>query len=71
MAESLAHEEITAGRSSVPVAIRVGALDGRHPELWQRAQASLVRALVAGGVLYMDGGHPLREIVLAEAQPGE
>ena len=45
-------------------AIRVGALDGRHPELERRAHQRIARALVPGGRLFIDGGTPLREIVL-------
>lgn len=45
-------------------AIRVGALDGRHPELQQRAQQRIARALVPGGRLFIDGADPLREIAL-------
>lgn len=46
-------------------AIRIGALDGRHPELEQRAHERLRRALVPGGRLFIDGGAPLREVPLA------
>lgn len=45
-------------------AIRVGALDGRHPELERKAHERLTHALKPGGVLYIDGGHPLRMIQL-------
>ncbi|HEV7275636.1 MAG TPA: class I SAM-dependent methyltransferase [Devosiaceae bacterium] len=44
------------------VAIRVGALDGRHPDLEQASRAAIRAALKAGGRLYIDGGDPLREI---------
>jgi SAM-dependent methyltransferase len=43
-------------------AIRVGALDGRHPELERRAHERLAHALKPGGALYIDGGRPLRKI---------
>ena len=46
------------------VAIRVGALDGRHPEAGALARAAIKAALVPGGKLYIDGGDPLREIDL-------
>jgi SAM-dependent methyltransferase len=46
-------------------AIRVGALDGRHPELERKAHARLARALKPGGALYIDGGSPLRRIEIA------
>ena len=45
-------------------AIRVGALDGRHPELERQAHARIAAALIPGGRLYIDGGSPLREIAL-------
>jgi SAM-dependent methyltransferase len=45
-------------------AIRVGALDGRHPELERRAHQRLVRALRTGAPLYIDGGNPLRLVRL-------
>jgi SAM-dependent methyltransferase len=45
-------------------AIRVGALDGRHPEAGRRALARIKRALVQGGRLFIDGGNPLQEVVL-------
>lgn len=46
------------------VAIRVGALDGRHPETGKLARAAIKAALVPGGKLYIDGGDPLREVDL-------
>jgi cyclopropane fatty-acyl-phospholipid synthase-like methyltransferase len=45
-------------------AIRVGALDGRHPELERRALDRVARALTPSGRLFIDGGDPLREIDL-------
>jgi len=50
----------------IAVALRVGALDGRHPEAGLRAVASIRRALVPGGRLFIDGGDPLREVSLTE-----
>lgn len=46
------------------VAIRVGALDGRHPEAGVLARAAIKAALKPGGKLYVDGGDPLREVDL-------
>ena len=43
-------------------AIRVGALDGRHPEAGERAWQRIAAALVPGGRLFIDGGDPLREV---------
>ena len=45
-------------------AIRVGALDGRHPQLEARALARIAAALTPDGRLYIDGGDPLREVAL-------
>jgi cyclopropane fatty-acyl-phospholipid synthase-like methyltransferase len=45
-------------------AIRVGALDGRHPELRSAALNAIARALVPGGRLFIDGGTPLLEVDL-------
>ncbi|XXS73629.1 class I SAM-dependent methyltransferase [Sorangium sp. So ce131] len=48
----------------IAFAIRVGALDGRHPEAGRIARQRIRRALVEGGRLYIDGGDPLREVSL-------
>lgn len=45
-------------------AVRVGALDGRHPEAGRLALARIAAALTPEGKLYIDGGDPLRELVL-------
>jgi SAM-dependent methyltransferase len=45
-------------------AVRVGALDGRHPEAGQRALRSIAAALAPGGRVFIDG-RPLREITVA------
>jgi SAM-dependent methyltransferase len=47
-------------------AVRVGALDGRHPEAGRVARQRICKALVKGGRLYIDGGDPLRELSLAD-----
>jgi SAM-dependent methyltransferase len=46
--------------------VRVGALDGRHPEAGRRARRHIAAALIPGGRLFIDGGDPLREISLAD-----
>ncbi|WP_306233801.1 SAM-dependent methyltransferase [Agrococcus beijingensis] len=46
------------------VAIRVGALDGRHPELEAAALAQLAAATAPGASLYVDRGDPLEAIPL-------
>lgn len=45
-------------------AVRVGALDGRHPEAGRRALRRIADALTPQGRLFIDGGDPLREIAL-------
>jgi SAM-dependent methyltransferase len=45
-------------------AVRVGALDGRHPATGRVALGRLQRALVKGGRLFIDGGSPLKELAL-------
>jgi SAM-dependent methyltransferase len=46
----------------IAFAVRVGALDGRHPDLEQLAMACISKALRKGGRLFLDGGSPLREV---------
>ncbi|REF69494.1 methyltransferase family protein [Paracoccus versutus] len=58
--ELLAGEE----RFDIAFAMRVGALDGRHPEIVQRALERLRAALKPAGRLFIDTGHPVREIRL-------
>jgi ubiquinone/menaquinone biosynthesis C-methylase UbiE len=45
-------------------AIRVGALDGRHPEIEKSALQKIAKALTKTGRLFIDGGNPLKEISL-------
>ena len=51
-------------------AVRVGALDGRHPEVGRRALRRIAAALTPTGRLFIDGGDPLREIPLNEQRAG-
>jgi len=53
-------------RFDIAVAIRVGALDGRHPDIERQALRSIARTLTTSGKLFIDGGNPLREIQLHE-----
>jgi cyclopropane fatty-acyl-phospholipid synthase-like methyltransferase len=46
----------------IALAIRVGALDGRHPEQEHEARRRIAAALSSGGRLFIDGGDSLREI---------
>lgn len=51
-------------RYDIAFAVRVGAFDGRHPDAGARAIAQLGHALVPGGRLFVDGGDPLREVIV-------
>jgi SAM-dependent methyltransferase len=51
-------------RYDLAFAIRVGALDGRHPAAGERALERIAQVLAPCGRLYIDGGHPLREVTL-------
>lgn len=59
--------ELAPGEAAYDLAfaIRVGALDGRHPRAGEQAHGRIKAALVPGGKLLIDGGDPLREIKLA------
>jgi hypothetical protein len=46
----------------IVLAIRVGALDGRHPEVEREARRRITTALTSSGRFFIDGGNPLREI---------
>jgi len=54
-------------RFDIAVAVRVGALDGRHPHLESLALERLRSALVPDGRLFIDGGRPLREVTVPNA----
>jgi cyclopropane fatty-acyl-phospholipid synthase-like methyltransferase len=43
-------------------AVRVGALDGRHPEAGEQALRAIAAATTPGARLFVDGGNPLREL---------
>jgi cyclopropane fatty-acyl-phospholipid synthase-like methyltransferase len=43
-------------------AVRVGALDGRHPQAGERARERIAAALTRKGRLFVDGGNPLTEV---------
>jgi len=46
-------------------ALRVGALDGRHPAAGAIAIPRIAAALVKNGRIFIDGGSPLKEISVA------
>lgn len=45
-------------------AMRVGSLDGRHPEAMAAAHDAIAAALSRRGRLFIDGGNPLKELKL-------
>ncbi|TIQ35434.1 MAG: class I SAM-dependent methyltransferase [Mesorhizobium sp.] len=51
----------------IAFAMRVGALDGRHPETGRAALMRIKAALKPSGRLFIDGGDPLKEIDLSVA----
>jgi hypothetical protein len=46
----------------VVFAIRVGALDGRHPRAGEQVLRRIAAATTSGARLFIDGGDPLREL---------
>lgn len=42
----------------IAFAVRVGALDGRHPEIEQQAMEQIRKAVKEKGKLFIDGGDP-------------
>jgi ubiquinone/menaquinone biosynthesis C-methylase UbiE len=54
-------------RYDLVFAVRVGALDGRHPAAGAAALERLARAVIPGGRLFVDGGDPLRELTLPQS----
>ena len=54
----------TEGLFDIAFAVRVGALDGRHPEIEKEALKNITKALKKNGRLFIDGGDPLGEIKL-------
>ena len=62
----IAVEEFELGLGETPydIAVRVGALDGRHPEAGERARRRIAAALGPQGCLLIDGGNPLRQVPL-------
>jgi SAM-dependent methyltransferase len=48
----------------VVFAVRVGALDGRHPAAGELALRRIAAVTTAGARLFVDGGTPLRELAI-------
>ena len=63
---SVEHFELQQGEEpfDLAFAIRVGAFDGRHPDQGELALEQLRKALRPAAKLYIDGGHPLKEIAV-------
>lgn len=59
--------ELRPGEASFDLAfaVRVGALDGRHPEAGAVARRRIAAALTPEARLFIDGGDPLREVDLS------
>ena len=51
-------------------AIRVGALDGRHPEIEEKALLNVAKAIKPNGKLFIDGGNPLQEVNIKKYRQG-
>jgi cyclopropane fatty-acyl-phospholipid synthase-like methyltransferase len=51
-------------------AVRVGALDGRHPQAGEQALQRIAAVTKADARLFIDGGNPLRELVIPRAGTG-
>jgi cyclopropane fatty-acyl-phospholipid synthase-like methyltransferase len=66
----VAVEDLMLEKGEMPydlaLAVRVGALDGRHPEAGRVAVEHIRKALVKNGRLFIDG-NPLKEIPLGVA----
>lgn len=45
-------------------AVRVGALDGRHPEIAEMAFSRIRKLVKKNGRVFIDGGNPLKELRL-------
>jgi hypothetical protein len=64
----VAAEDLTLGPGEQPYdlvfAVRVGALDGRHPRTGELALRRIASASTEDARLFIDGGNPLRELVL-------
>ncbi|WP_415950641.1 SAM-dependent methyltransferase [Streptomyces sp. KLOTTS4A1] len=63
-----AAEEFVLGPDEEPYdlvfAVRVGALDGRHPDAGEQVLRRLALATTADARLFIDGGDPLRELAI-------
>ena len=64
----VAAEDLLLGADEEPYdlifAVRVGALDGRHPRGGKQALERIAAATTVDARLFIDGGNPLRELPL-------
>lgn len=64
----VAAEDLVLGAEEEPYdlvfAVRVGAFDGRYPEVGKQALERIAAATTADARLFVDGGNPLRELPL-------
>jgi cyclopropane fatty-acyl-phospholipid synthase-like methyltransferase len=71
----VAAEEFVLGAHEEPYdmvfAVRVGTLDGRHPQAGQRVLRRVAAATTPGARLFIDGGDPLREVPVPRSWPAE
>jgi cyclopropane fatty-acyl-phospholipid synthase-like methyltransferase len=51
-------------------AVRVGAFDGRHPQAGEQALRRIAAATKADARLFIDGGDPLRQLVIPRTGSG-
>lgn len=62
----VAAEDFTLDEGEAPYdlvfAVRVGALDGRHPKVGQKVLERVAAATTRDARLFIDGGNPLREL---------
>ena len=65
------HLELQPGEApyDLAFAVRVGALDGRHPDAGAAALRRLADVLVPGGAFFVDGGEPLRSVAVPRRTP--
>ena len=54
-------------RFDLVFAVRVGALDGRHPQAGQQVLRRIAEATTSEARLFVDGGDPLRELSIPQA----
>lgn len=52
------------GAMAREIAIRVGAFDGRHPEMEKQSLKNIAKNLKNGGRFFIDGGNLIKEINL-------